>query len=113
MGMTYFGATEHGLARFARYAHGSCAEYIKVPEENVEPLSDRVPFDVACKFGVLGTGSREVRRYNEVEVDAMTILASELSTRRSSSPSRRACSSQSNPVALKSAAIDVPSASPR
>ncbi len=28
-------------------------------------------------FGVLGTGSREVRRYSEVEVDAMTILATE------------------------------------
>jgi threonine dehydrogenase-like Zn-dependent dehydrogenase len=61
MGMTYFGATEHGLVRFQRYAHGACAEYIKVPEENAERLSDRVPFDVACKFGVLGTGYRAVK----------------------------------------------------
>ncbi|PYP85237.1 MAG: hybrid sensor histidine kinase/response regulator [Blastocatellia bacterium AA13] len=28
-------------------------------------------------FGVLGAGSREVRRYSEVEIDAMTILATE------------------------------------
>jgi len=60
-GMTYFGYTEQGLDRFVRYAHGSCAEYIKAPEENVEPLSDGTPFEVACKFGVLGTGYRAVK----------------------------------------------------
>lgn len=60
-GMTYFGYSETGLARFERYAHGACAAFLRAPEENVERLSAAVPFDLACKFGVLGTGYRAVK----------------------------------------------------
>lgn len=60
-GMTYFGHTEEGLARFERYAHGSATTFVRMPEENVERISDGVPFEIACKFGVLGTAYRAVK----------------------------------------------------
>lgn len=58
----YFGFSPASQQIFEDYPYGGLAEYMTAPQYSIVPLPDNVPFEMAARWGYLGTGYQALQR---------------------------------------------------
>lgn len=58
----YFSNTPYGKPLLERYPIGGMAEYVVSPDRNIAVLPDNIDFDLAARFGYLGTSYAALER---------------------------------------------------